>query len=704
MSAIIRPKLSQMNTAVVAFKDPITVIHAGSTAANVDVGFLMNRANGLLANVALYWNESGNTFVTAFTSNSGATDSNIVVSSYANFTTGNITSTGDVNITGNLLVTGTTTFVNRVVTNTTETVGGVEVVAGNLVANSGTASTSTTTGALVVKGGAGIGGDMYISGNIIPATTNTYYLGDSTHRFANLWLGPGTIYLTDTVDPNRTTTLTATNGILLVDGAAGLQANLIAGNTAVTLLPNNSITLTSSNVKTAVVNNTGIAVTGNITATGNVSAQYFLGDGTYLTGLIPSVQQYLFSSTASDISPYYQAAYLTDYNTGSPAANVTISVGTTGTLLASFLTTAGHPGTVIIPGSITCTYETTKGSGNRNYTTYFELWKRTSGGAETKLLTSDLSSSSVDNTLIQQSVTLLNTAKIILAASDRILVKIYAYTAQGTDSITLNWGDNTNTGFVLPTAAASASQFVPYNNATTDLNLGTHSITAGNIVPAANITYSLGSSTNWFKDLWLSAGTIHIGGAKITQDPATGAVAIVPTPTAANPNPVATVFSPTGAVTAANTAGGVISSANITAATSSNDFSIAGNLTANTATISNDIVIGGNLTVAGNISINNAMIDRGTAGSNWDTITQMGTYVVNRVSWSGTTGTPLDSLIYTGLLEVTNSANTAITQNYRPYDLGSVASVFWTRSKFNATWSAWREIVNNSGQMDGGSY
>jgi hypothetical protein len=389
MSAILRPKLSQMNTAVVAFKDPITVIHAGSTAANVDVGFLMNRANGLLANVALYWNESGNTFVTAFTSNSGATDSNIVVSSYAGFTTGNITATGDVNIAGNLLVTGTTTFVNTVVTTTTETVGGVEVVAGNLVANSGTASTSTTTGALVVKGGAGIGGDMYI---------------------------------------------------------------------------------------------------------------------------------------------------------------------------------------------------------------------------------------------------------------------------------------------------------------------------AGNVLPAANVTYDLGSSTNWFRDLWLSAGTIHIGGAKISQDSATGAVVIVPKPTVDNPNPVATIFSPSGAVTAANTAGGVISTANITAATASNDFSIAGNLTANTATITNDVVIGGNLTISGNISVDNAMVDRGIAGSNWYIITQMGTYVVNRVSWSGTTGTPLDSLIYTGLLEVANSANTAITQNYRPYDSGVVASVFWTRSKFNASWSAWREIVNNSSQMDGGNY
>jgi trimeric autotransporter adhesin len=699
MSAILRPKLSQMNTAVVAFKDPITVIHAGSTAANVDVGFLMNRANGLLSNVALYWNESGNTFVTAFTSNSGATDSNIVVASYAALTTGNITATGDMNITGNLTVTGTTTFVNS------ETVGGVEVVAGNLVANSGTASTSTTTGALVVKGGAGIGGDMYIAGNIIPAVTNTYFLGDSTHRFANLWLGPGTIYLTDTADPTRTTTLTATNGILQIDGAAGLQANLISGNTSVTLLPNNSITLTSRSVNTAVISSTGITVTGNISATGNISGQYILGDATYMTGIAPTVQQYLFANVASDISPYYQLKSADDFTPGT-TTTVSRSVSTSPTLLAEFLTEVAHPNTTTIPyGVAYFNYETQKGSGNKEYITYVELWKRTTGGTETKIGTSDLTSATAVNTNVQQTVGLLISSRVTLNSTDRLAVKVYAYmTSSSSASIGVNFDDNTVSGFSLPLLPASSTNFVPYVNATSDLDLGTHTLTVGNILPASNVTYDLGSSTNWFRDLWLSSGTIHIGGAKIKQDPDTGAVAIIPRATAANPNPVATVFSPTGAVTAANTSGGTISAANIAAATASNDFNVVGNLTAKTATITNDVIIGGNLTIAGNIAVNNAMVDRGVAGTNWDTITQMGTYVVNRVSWSGTTGTPLDSLIYTGLLEVTNSANTAITQNYRPYDSGSVASVFWTRSKFNTTWSAWREIVNNSSQMDGGSY
>ena len=144
--ALTRPRIGQLNTNVFADADPITVLHAGATAANVDVGFLMNRANGLVSNVALYWSESGNTFVTAFTSNTGITDTNISVTSYANVTTG----------------------VHTITTSSTIN------------------STSTSTGALVVTGGVGISGNLYVGGNISaanflgnvffgPTPTPTYY-------------------------------------------------------------------------------------------------------------------------------------------------------------------------------------------------------------------------------------------------------------------------------------------------------------------------------------------------------------------------------------------------------------------------------------------------------------------------------------------------------------------------------------------------
>jgi hypothetical protein len=103
---LIRPSFTSLNTTNVLLSDPIAILHNGQSQANVDIGLLLNRANGLVSNVAIYWNESGNTFVTAFTSNSGLTNSNISVSSYAPLVTGNLTINGTVTVNGTKVVVG----------------------------------------------------------------------------------------------------------------------------------------------------------------------------------------------------------------------------------------------------------------------------------------------------------------------------------------------------------------------------------------------------------------------------------------------------------------------------------------------------------------------------------------------------------------------------------------------------------------------
>jgi hypothetical protein len=62
-----------------------------------------------------------------------------------------------------------------------------------------------------------------VTGNVIPALDNTYFLGNSTNRWANIWLGPGTIYITDTGNVANVAELTVSNGILQVNGAAGFK-------------------------------------------------------------------------------------------------------------------------------------------------------------------------------------------------------------------------------------------------------------------------------------------------------------------------------------------------------------------------------------------------------------------------------------------------------------------------------------------------
>ena len=92
-----RPPLSFLNSNSTVFTDPLLVLHQGSGSADSDVGFVFNRANGLVANVALYWSEADSTFYTTFTNSGGATDANLAPTTYANLVT-NVLSANTVSV------------------------------------------------------------------------------------------------------------------------------------------------------------------------------------------------------------------------------------------------------------------------------------------------------------------------------------------------------------------------------------------------------------------------------------------------------------------------------------------------------------------------------------------------------------------------------------------------------------------------------
>ena len=202
-----RPKLYQFDTSVNNITDPITVLHAGATMANVDVGFLVNRASGLLSNVAIYWSETSGSFVTAYTTSSGGADSNIAVTSYAPITVGNLITTNGVfwangspyssgsggggSFNGGA-VTGATSFTNTA-TSTSNSTGAVTVsggvgISGNVYAGN---IISTQYGNIVGT----TNGNIYTTGSIIPTSNITYDLGTTTQRFRSLYLSGNTIDL-----------------------------------------------------------------------------------------------------------------------------------------------------------------------------------------------------------------------------------------------------------------------------------------------------------------------------------------------------------------------------------------------------------------------------------------------------------------------------------------------------------------------------
>jgi hypothetical protein len=129
--------------------------------------------------------------------------------------------------------------------------------------------------------------------------------------------------------------------------------------------------------------------------------------------------------------------------------------------------------------------------------------------------------------------------------------------------------------------------------------------------------------------------------------------------------------------------------------------------TFNSAT--NVLSVAGNV-VAGNFvgngqALSSVMADRGGDSNNWNTLTEMGVYTVNRTSWSGTSGTPLDSQIFVGLLQVSNSTNLAIEQVFFPgtVENGNV-KIQWNRAYWSGSWTSWVKIVNDFQVVTGGDF
>jgi hypothetical protein len=131
-----------------------------------------------------------------------------------------------------------------------DTNGNLQLI--NTGGGSGNSEPAGAVGAIQLNAGGNLFGasanlsfanNTFTTANVIPVADNTYFLGDETHRWANLWLGPGTIYITDSANTANTAEITVNDGILEVNGATGLQANLISGNTTLTLAENGNINL-----------------------------------------------------------------------------------------------------------------------------------------------------------------------------------------------------------------------------------------------------------------------------------------------------------------------------------------------------------------------------------------------------------------------------------------------------------------------------
>jgi hypothetical protein len=258
-------------------------------SANVFSGTYGNLKVGSLfaANTDIGLQTVGNVNAPSFNGNLYGTHANVANLSVSGGVVGSMYFTGSdtVYINGSPVATSASSFLGGTVPNYSLFQSVLEAT-GNIFANSGVASTSATTGAIVIRGGLGITGDCYMTGNatlggsMMMASLQGTPIGNvtpSTGAFTTLTT-TGTLKAAgNIVAYSNTESYDILTGALVVRGGAAVSGNLNVGGS---------------------INNTPIgtygSATGNFTTIGGITP----GLG-YFTGLKASANVVAYSGTVS---------------------------------------------------------------------------------------------------------------------------------------------------------------------------------------------------------------------------------------------------------------------------------------------------------------------------------------------------------------------------------------------------------------------
>jgi hypothetical protein len=99
------------------------------------------------------------------------------------------------------------------------------------------------------------------------------------------------------------------------------------------------------------------------------------------------------------------------------------------------------------------------------------------------------------------------------ASTDIIDFRVFTTTSQVTEVVDV--AGTTGLFLDLPTVGSQITTFKTAGNETFSIQANGASRFTGNVEPSANVTYNLGSTTNRWKDLWLSGTTIYLGNIQI---------------------------------------------------------------------------------------------------------------------------------------------------------------------------------------------
>ena len=446
------------------------------------------------------------------------------------------------------------------------------------------------------------------------------------------------------------TTVTATGNVdggnITTGGEVVATGNVSAGNL-------NAIAGVYSTTVTA----TGNVEGGNITTAGQANLGNIVISGDDITG---TNGQVLINSAGADVNLIVSGDTIANLlvvdagsdtvliGTGTPTTNAALKIGTTNSILMPVGNTAQRPGTAVT-GMVR--FNTTL-----DVLEFYDSNSWTPASSEFTVITADEfngDGSTVAFTLSADSTT----AGTVVAINGVVQIPTTAYSVSGT---TLTFTEAPETNDVI-----DARIFTTTTTVTGISNAGLTAVVetlstadveiTGNLIPASNVTYDLGSTTRFWNDLYLAGNTIYLGTLQLkdngsntfavyTSDGVTeaniavgnidvtsiqsgtstigiaapngnvfitvgGNTSLVVTSTGAN---VAGYVTATGNISGGNLSGtnivGTLTTAaqtNITSVGTLGALSVTGNISGGNLVINNNAVITGNLTVNGTETIFN---------------------------------------------------------------------------------------------------
>ena len=568
---------------------------------------------------------------------------------------GNLALSGNISasyFTGNgSLLTGLSSDISKKIANGTSNVN-IATASGNVTVGVGGVSNvaTITTSGISVTGQISTTGQISAGGNV----TGAYFVGNGRQ-------------LTGITSGSRIASGTSN---VAIDSPNGNVTVSVGGVDDVALFTSTSVQLKGNVGILGNIVAPGLAFeSGNLALSGNVTAQYFIGNGGALTGISSDISKKIANGTSN-------------VNIATASGNVTVGVG--GVSNVATITTGG----VNIAGQLNTTGQISA-SGNITGGYFVGNGRQLTGITSGSRIASGNSNVVVESTNGDVTIGVDGVSNVAVFTPTDIQLK----------------GDLDILGtIVAPGLAFESGNLSVIGNISADYYTGNGRYLTGIVATGLHEIANGTSNVN-----------IPIGSGNVTVS--VGGVSNVATFTTTGQN-LAGSLSASGNVTAniitANTFVGNISG-NIQAPGANTQILFNDNNVTNAVSgftfdkTSNAVSISGNVDGAyftGNgVGLTSTLVDQGGDPNNWDTNLKMGVYTVNRASWSGTTGAPLDSQVFVGLLEVTNSTNMSASQVFYP---GAVTAgdvmIQWNRNYFNGVWTGWVKVINDDQIVHGGDF